>query len=96
MRIKISYKISGGFLAVLILLSLVAYLAIAGIQNVENEFTAITQKRLSTTADIQGMRYLKIPIIAEDLGGSWGRKLYFFSQTRDVFLKRISPAEKVI
>ncbi len=33
---------------------------------------------------------LAIPIIAEDLGGSWGRKLFFFSQTKEVLLKRIA------
>lgn len=31
----------------------------------------------------------EIPIIAEDLGGTRGRKILFFADTTDVFLKRI-------
>lgn len=33
---------------------------------------------------------LKIPMVAADLGGNSGRKIYFFSRTQDVYLKRIS------
>jgi len=33
---------------------------------------------------------LDIPVIAEDLGGNWGRKLYFFSHSGEVFIKRIT------
>lgn len=32
---------------------------------------------------------LKIPVIAEDLGGNTGRKLFFFSRSKEVYLKRI-------
>ena len=33
---------------------------------------------------------LKIPIIAEDLGGTKARKVYFFTSTKEVYLRRIS------
>lgn len=33
---------------------------------------------------------LDIPVVAEDLGGTWGRKLYFFSNSGEVLVKRIT------
>lgn len=33
---------------------------------------------------------LNIPVIAEVMGANWGSKLFFFSQTKDVLLKRIA------
>lgn len=41
------------------------------------------------------LHVLRIPVIAEDLGGNCGRKLFFFSHSREVFLKRIADFSSI-
>lgn len=38
----------------------------------------------------------RIPIIAEDTGGNYGRKIYFIPETFDVFVKKIDQSQKLI
>ena len=54
---KISYKILAGYLVALILLTVVAYLGISGMQSGQHGFTALINKRLDLTSNIERMRY---------------------------------------
>ncbi|MBU7006260.1 methyl-accepting chemotaxis protein [Phosphitispora fastidiosa] len=54
---KISYKILAGYLVALILLTVVAYLGISGMQSGQQSFTALINKRLELTSNIERMRY---------------------------------------
>lgn len=45
----------------------------------------------SNTENVKSyLSFLNIQVIAENLGSNWGRKLFFFSQTKDVLLNRIT------
>jgi len=54
---KISYKILAGYLVALILLAVVAYLGVSGMQSGQQDFTALVNKRLNLTSNIERMRY---------------------------------------
>ncbi len=57
MRMKVSYKILAGYLAVLILLAVVAFLGINGMKTGQKDFSTLIEKRLALSSNIEEMRY---------------------------------------
>lgn len=58
MKMKLSYKILAGYLVVVILLGIVAYLGINGMKTGEQAFTGLINKRLQMSNELGDLRFL--------------------------------------
>lgn len=84
---KISYKILAGYLFVVLLLGIVAYLGITGMKKEVNTFAGMMEKRLSLAKDIEGLRYTM-------LNQGYCFRGYFITNSEKWFQKFLQEGEK--